>query len=311
MNGRAAWRNDQAITLGQAKSGRVIAAAAGIMILVFGSFILDFDRPLQEFGFGLGFAVLVDALVIRNLLMPAIMHLVGPADWAMPSWLDRLLPNVSVEVDEDTIPLPASEEPAARARRRRDASRENLVDTENTDDEPTSEPPLARPGCAPPTPDGAQPAPRRTPPIRHNVRARHAGRRGRVTHRPARSEDRQGNALNTPRTARVAAALLACAAPLLVSATTFTPAQAASTDTPVGGCFRPALGYPLSTEGYPFTNTDVQFLLQTGQSLDNAIRADTLAAGDTFVPTLQASPGSRAARCTPWFRRTGPRDLRS
>lgn len=47
----AARRNHQAITLGQAKSGRIIAAAAGIMILVFGSFILDFDRPLQEFGF--------------------------------------------------------------------------------------------------------------------------------------------------------------------------------------------------------------------------------------------------------------------
>lgn len=65
LNGRAARRNHQAITLGQAKSGRIIAAAAGIMILVFGSFILDFDRPLQEFGFGLGFAVLVDALVIE------------------------------------------------------------------------------------------------------------------------------------------------------------------------------------------------------------------------------------------------------
>ena len=95
LNGRAARRNHQAITLGQAKSGRIIAAAAGIMIFVFGSFILNFDRPLQEFGFGLGFAVLVDALVIRSLLMPAIMHLIGPANWAMPSWLGRVLPNLS------------------------------------------------------------------------------------------------------------------------------------------------------------------------------------------------------------------------
>jgi hypothetical protein len=78
------------------------------------SFILDFDRPLHEFGFGLGFAVLVDALVIRSLLMPAIMHLIGPANWAMPSWLGRVLPNLSVEVDEDAIPLPPSEEPVAR-----------------------------------------------------------------------------------------------------------------------------------------------------------------------------------------------------
>jgi hypothetical protein len=80
----------------------------------FGSFILDFDRPLQEFGFGLGFAVLVDALVIRSLPMPAIMHLIGPANWAMPSWLGRVLPNLSAEVDEDAIPLPPSEEPVAR-----------------------------------------------------------------------------------------------------------------------------------------------------------------------------------------------------
>lgn len=114
LNGRAARRNHQAITLGQAKSGRIIAAAAGIMILVFGSFILDFDRPLQEFGFGLGFAVLVDALVIRSLLTPAIMHLIGPANWTMPSWLGRVLPNLSVEVDEDAIPLPPSEELVAR-----------------------------------------------------------------------------------------------------------------------------------------------------------------------------------------------------
>lgn len=60
-------------------------------------------------------------------------------------------------------------------------------------------------------------------------------------------------------------------------------------DTPVGGCFRPTLGYPPPAEGYPFTDTDVPFLLQTEQSLDNAIQTDTLAAGDTFIPTLQAS----------------------
>jgi putative drug exporter of the RND superfamily len=112
LNGRAARRNHQAITLGQAKSGRIIAAAAGIMILVFGSFALNRDRPLQEFGFGLGFSVLLDALVIRSLLLPAIMHLIGPANWAMPAWLDKILPNLSIEVDEDAIPLPPSEEPA-------------------------------------------------------------------------------------------------------------------------------------------------------------------------------------------------------
>jgi lysophospholipase L1-like esterase len=78
-------------------------------------------------------------------------------------------------------------------------------------------------------------------------------------------------------------------------------------DTPVGGCFRPTLGYPPPTEGYPFTSTDIPFLLQTEQSLDNAIQTDTLAAGDTFVPTLQASlahtpcAASDIPAGTPWI----------
>jgi putative drug exporter of the RND superfamily len=102
LSGRAARRNHQAITIGQAKSGPIIAAAATIMILVFGSFLLGGLRILQEFGFGLGFAVLVDALVIRGLLVPAIMHLIGPANWALPGWLDRILPRVVVEAGEQT-----------------------------------------------------------------------------------------------------------------------------------------------------------------------------------------------------------------
>jgi putative drug exporter of the RND superfamily len=100
LSGRAARRNHQAITTGQAKSGPVIAAAASIMILVFGSFLLGGQRVLQEFGFGLGFAVLVDALVIRGLLVPAVMHLIGPANWALPGWLDRILHRVAVEAGE-------------------------------------------------------------------------------------------------------------------------------------------------------------------------------------------------------------------
>jgi RND superfamily putative drug exporter len=100
LSGRPARRNHQAVTTGQAKSGRIIAAAASIMILVFGSFLLGGQRVLQEFGFGLGFAVLVDALVIRGLLVPALMHLIGPANWALPGWLDRILPRVAVEAGE-------------------------------------------------------------------------------------------------------------------------------------------------------------------------------------------------------------------
>jgi RND superfamily putative drug exporter len=100
LNGRPSRRNHQAVSIGQAKSGQIIAAAASIMILVFGSFLLGGSRILQEFGFGLGFSVLVDALLIRSLLVPAIMHLIGPDNWALPGWLDRILPRLAIEARE-------------------------------------------------------------------------------------------------------------------------------------------------------------------------------------------------------------------
>ena len=92
--------NNHAVEIGQAKSGRVIAAAASIMILVFGSFIISNQAVLKEFGFGLAFSVLVDALIIRSIFVPAIMHVIGPNNWFMPAWLDRVLPNLSVEAGE-------------------------------------------------------------------------------------------------------------------------------------------------------------------------------------------------------------------
>jgi RND superfamily putative drug exporter len=98
--GRATRRNHQAVTAGLAGSGRIIAGAASIMILVFGSFLLGGHRILAEFGFALAFSVLVDALIIRGLLVPALMHLLGPANWALPGWLDRLLPRLAVEADD-------------------------------------------------------------------------------------------------------------------------------------------------------------------------------------------------------------------
>jgi uncharacterized membrane protein YdfJ with MMPL/SSD domain len=81
----------------------VIAAAAGIMVLVFGAFMFG-TRQLAEFGFGLGFSALVDALLIRSLLVPALTHLIGPATWALPSWLSRILPRLAVEAAE---PVPS------------------------------------------------------------------------------------------------------------------------------------------------------------------------------------------------------------
>ena len=95
LNSRAIRRNHQAITTGLASSGRIIAGAASIMIVVFGSFLIGGHRILAEFGFALGFSVLVDALVIRGLLVPALMHLIGPANWALPGWLDRALPRLT------------------------------------------------------------------------------------------------------------------------------------------------------------------------------------------------------------------------
>ena len=89
--GSAKMRNHHAVSAGQANSSRIITAAAGIMVLVFASFLLSDRRLLQEFGFGLGFSVLIDALIIRGMVVPALMHLAGPANWALPSWLETQL----------------------------------------------------------------------------------------------------------------------------------------------------------------------------------------------------------------------------
>ncbi|MGD0247400.1 MAG: MMPL family transporter, partial [Streptosporangiaceae bacterium] len=96
----AAWRNHAAVTAGQAHSTRIVTAAAGIMILVFGSFLPGGHHLLQEFGFGLGFSVLVDALIIRSMLLPAGMHLIGPVNWYLPARLSRILPRLDIEATE-------------------------------------------------------------------------------------------------------------------------------------------------------------------------------------------------------------------
>jgi len=80
------------------------------MILVFSSFLLGGHHLLQEFGFGLGFSVLLDALIIRSLLLPALMHLIGPANWAIPAWLDRVLPRLDIENPKpDPVTAPGGE----------------------------------------------------------------------------------------------------------------------------------------------------------------------------------------------------------
>jgi len=90
-----------AVADGVAATARVITAAAAIMVAVFGSFMLEDDRITKLFGLGLALAVLLDATIVRMLLVPATMELLGDRNWWMPAWLDRLIPQVHVEAPAD------------------------------------------------------------------------------------------------------------------------------------------------------------------------------------------------------------------
>jgi putative drug exporter of the RND superfamily len=89
--------NRQAIRAGQARTGRVITAAAAVMACVFLAFALGGQRVIAEFGASLICAVVLDALVIRNILVPAWMHMNGRANWWLPAWLNRRLPRLTAE----------------------------------------------------------------------------------------------------------------------------------------------------------------------------------------------------------------------
>jgi RND superfamily putative drug exporter len=89
------------VTRGLALTGRVITAAAAIMVTVFASFMLGEDRIIKLFGLGLAAAVFIDAVIIRSVLVPAIMQLFGARAWWMPEWLGRVLPNLAVEPAQD------------------------------------------------------------------------------------------------------------------------------------------------------------------------------------------------------------------
>ena len=86
-----------AVADGVSLTGRVITAAAAIMVCVFFSFTLGDERTLKEFGFGLAVAVFLDAVVMRCVLLPAVLELLGPATWRLPRRLDRRLPRISIE----------------------------------------------------------------------------------------------------------------------------------------------------------------------------------------------------------------------
>ena len=100
--------NALAVADGLAKSARVITAGAAVMITVFLSFALGVDVFGKMFGIGLAAAVLIDATIVRMVLVPATMELLGDRNWWLPAWLDRLLPNIHVEgheVTDDEIDL--------------------------------------------------------------------------------------------------------------------------------------------------------------------------------------------------------------
>jgi len=87
----------ESVADGLAATARVISAAAAIMVVVFGSFLLEENRIIKMFGTGLATAVLLDATLVRMLLVPATMELLGARNWWIPKWLDRILPNINVE----------------------------------------------------------------------------------------------------------------------------------------------------------------------------------------------------------------------
>jgi putative drug exporter of the RND superfamily len=97
----------KAVTEGLARTARVITAAAAIMVVVFLAFVVSDEPFLRLLGVGMATAILVDATVVRMVLVPAIMQVLGRANWWMPNWLDRLVPRLDHE------PAPVDVQPQA------------------------------------------------------------------------------------------------------------------------------------------------------------------------------------------------------
>ncbi len=106
---RARGDASAAVREGLARTGRVITAAAAVMVAVFGAFAISGNRVLEMFGFAMATAVFLDAIVIRMLLLPAVLELLGRTTWALPAWLERLLPRVAIEAESSPRPRRAPE----------------------------------------------------------------------------------------------------------------------------------------------------------------------------------------------------------
>jgi RND superfamily putative drug exporter len=116
---REEWRrtgdSHTSVADGLAATAKVITAAAAIMVVVFGSFMLEFERTMKMMGTGLAVAILLDATIVRMLLVPATMELLGDRNWWLPHWLDRIIPTLDVEGDA-IPPAPLDEPPPERER---------------------------------------------------------------------------------------------------------------------------------------------------------------------------------------------------
>jgi RND superfamily putative drug exporter len=111
---REAWlrtgNNERAVLEGLASTGRVITAAAAIMVAVFAAFVPSPDVVLKVIGVGMASAILIDATIVRLLLVPAVMHLLGRANWWLPASLGRRLPQLHIE-GRPEVHLPAQRLP--------------------------------------------------------------------------------------------------------------------------------------------------------------------------------------------------------
>jgi RND superfamily putative drug exporter len=105
--------NHEAVVEGLATSARVITSAALIMVFVFSSFILNGNPTVKQFGVGMAAAIAIDATIVRCLLVPSVMMLLGRSNWWMPGWMKRVIPRVGLET-EDALPPLVDGKPAAR-----------------------------------------------------------------------------------------------------------------------------------------------------------------------------------------------------
>jgi putative drug exporter of the RND superfamily len=112
--------NARSVLVGQTATARVITAAAAIMIAVFIAFVFMGEVDVAEFGIGLAVAVALDAFVLRTVLVPAVMHLCGRANWWLPRWLDRRLPHLAIEPAAQEQPAPRAPVRPRLARLRKD-----------------------------------------------------------------------------------------------------------------------------------------------------------------------------------------------